>query len=132
MRVSQFAITTGLTLLILPYARQAARMNRTPTEFRSNRHLLTARPSPTRVASDVNRIPSEGADSTSETSSEANQPRGEPMGGLMAFQAFGIATAIVFGSAGLGAWGIAKLLGVNDVSKGVGASGLTAVDTHLS
>lgn len=37
------------------------------------------------------------------------------MGGFMAFKAFGIATAIVFGSAGLGALGIAKLLGVNDV-----------------
>lgn len=37
------------------------------------------------------------------------------MGGLMAFKAFGIATAVVLGSAGLGAWGVAKFLGVNDV-----------------
>jgi hypothetical protein len=31
-------------------------------------------------------------------------------------QALGIATAVVFGSAGLGAWVVAKILGVKDVS----------------
>jgi hypothetical protein len=43
------------------------------------------------------------------------EERGEPVSGFMAFQALGIATAVVFGSAGLGAWVVAKLLGVNDV-----------------
>jgi hypothetical protein len=41
--------------------------------------------------------------------------REEPVSGFLAFQALGVATAVVFGSAGLGAWVVAKLLGVNDV-----------------
>jgi hypothetical protein len=47
---------------------------------------------------------------------EGELEKEEPMSGFMAFQALGIATAVVFGSAGLGAWAVAKLLGVDDVS----------------
>jgi hypothetical protein len=48
--------------------------------------------------------------------SEAEEmERGEPVSGLLAFKALGIATAVVCGSAGLGAFVVAKLLGVNDV-----------------
>lgn len=100
-------------------------MNRIPTEFRSNRHLITARPAPSsnRLADTGRPIPNEseaGGDGTR----DFDQSQGEPMGGLAAFQAFGIATAIVLGSAGLGAWGIAKLMGVNDVSGPVSSSTL--------
>jgi len=41
--------------------------------------------------------------------------REEPMSGFMAFKALGIATAVVFGSAGFGAFAVAKLLGVDSV-----------------
>lgn len=40
----------------------------------------------------------------------------EPPSAFMAFQALGIATAIVLGSTGLGVWGAAKYMGVNSVS----------------
>ena len=43
------------------------------------------------------------------------EERGEPMSGFMAFKALGIATAVVFGSAGFGAFVVAKLLGVDSV-----------------
>jgi hypothetical protein len=46
---------------------------------------------------------------------EMEEERGEPMSGFMAFKALGIATAVVFGSAGLGAFVVAKLLGVDSV-----------------
>ena len=51
-----------------------------------------------------------------ETTPEMEEDRGEPMSGFMAFKALGIATAVVFGSAGLGAFVVAKLLGVDSVS----------------
>jgi hypothetical protein len=50
-----------------------------------------------------------------DTMPEVEEERGEPMSGFMAFKALGIATAVVFGSAGLGAFVVAKLLGVNSV-----------------
>ena len=50
-----------------------------------------------------------------DTMPEAEEERGEPMSGFMAFKALGIATAVVFGSAGLGAFVVAKLLGVDSV-----------------
>lgn len=117
----QFAITTGLTLLILPYARQAARMNRIPPEFRSNRHLAIKRHRPDSahppVSSATSAEQSIGPDiGEGEGNFRDTDGPGEPMGGLMAFKAFGIATAVVLGSAGLGAWGVAKFLGVKDVS----------------
>ena len=46
---------------------------------------------------------------------EMEEEMGEPMSGFMAFEALGIATAVVFGSAGLGAFVVAKLLGVDSV-----------------
>jgi hypothetical protein len=46
---------------------------------------------------------------------EMEEERGEPMSGFMAFKALGIATAVVCGSAGLGAFVVAKLLGVDSV-----------------
>lgn len=39
----------------------------------------------------------------------------QPIGGLMGLQALGIATAVVFGTAGLGAWAVGKMMGVRDV-----------------
>lgn len=42
---------------------------------------------------------------------------GEQVSPWLGAQALGIATAVVFGSAGLGAWIVAKLLGVKDVSQ---------------
>jgi hypothetical protein len=39
----------------------------------------------------------------------------QPIGGLMGIQALGIATAVVFGTAGLGAWVVGKMMGVGDV-----------------
>jgi hypothetical protein len=50
-----------------------------------------------------------------DTRAEMEEERGEPMSGFMAFKALGIATAVVFGSAGLGAFVVAKLLGVDSV-----------------
>jgi hypothetical protein len=50
-----------------------------------------------------------------DTTPEMDEERGEPMSGFMAFKALGIATAVVFGSAGLGAFVVAKLLGVDSV-----------------
>ena len=50
-----------------------------------------------------------------DTTPEMEEERGEPMSGFMAFKALGIATAVVFGSAGLGAFVVAKLLGVDSV-----------------
>jgi len=50
-----------------------------------------------------------------DTLPEVEEERGEPMSGFMAFKALGIATAVVFGSAGLGAFVVAKLLGVDSV-----------------
>lgn len=46
---------------------------------------------------------------------DCEEEGGEPVSGFLAFKALGIATAVVFGSAGLGALAVAKLLGVNDV-----------------
>jgi hypothetical protein len=80
--------------------------------------MLTARTPKSRPTSVEERgaIPKTAEVEAMNGATEPEHPQGEPMGGLLAFQAFGIATAIVFGSAGLGAWGIAKLMGVNDVS----------------
>lgn len=96
-------------------------MNRIPPEFRSNRHLLLKRPRPdssTAQTSGAATAPLDGKSAemnrVDHIGSES-EVGGEPMGGLMAFKAFGIATAVVLGSAGLGAFGIAKFLGVNDV-----------------
>jgi hypothetical protein len=50
-----------------------------------------------------------------DTMPNIEEERGEPMSGFMAFKALGIATAVVFGSAGLGAFVVAKLLGVDSV-----------------
>ena len=50
-----------------------------------------------------------------DTLPEVGEERGEPMSGFMAFKALGIATAVVFGSAGFGAFVVAKLLGVDSV-----------------
>lgn len=115
----------------MPYARQAAKLARPPPEFRNNAHLLLKRPRPRTVegVDGTGRIPSPLASaslagSESMTAApEANpeehdfeEERGEPVSGFLAFKALGIATAVVFGSAGLGALAVAKLLGVNDVS----------------
>jgi hypothetical protein len=47
--------------------------------------------------------------------SQSEDGEAQPVGGLMGLQALGIATALVFGSAGLGAWVVSKLLGVKNV-----------------
>ncbi|WVW85924.1 hypothetical protein I302_107962 [Kwoniella bestiolae CBS 10118] len=41
----------------------------------------------------------------------------EPVSGFLGFQALGIATALVFGSAGLGAFIVAKIMGVKDMTE---------------
>ena len=119
-----------MTALILPYARQAAKLARPPPEFRNNAHLLLKRPRPRTIegVDGTGRIPSPSASASlagSESAAPASESkpeehdfeeeRGEPVSGFLAFKALGIATAVVFGSAGLGALAVAKLLGVNDV-----------------
>jgi hypothetical protein len=102
--------------LILPYARQAAKLARPPPEFRSNTHLLLKRPPRHNVDSASTLASSKQPGPViEETMPETEQERGEPMSGFMAFKALGIATAVVFGSAGLGAFVVAKLLGVDSV-----------------
>ena len=117
--------------MILPYARQAAKLARPPPEFRNNAHLLLKRPRPRTLEGvyGTGRIPSPLTSASASLAgpesmtpaSEANpeehfeEERGEPVSAFLAFKALGIATAVVFGSAGLGALAVAKLLGVNDV-----------------
>jgi hypothetical protein len=108
----------------LPYARQAAKLARPPPEFRNNAHLLLRRP---KTIEGINGNTSTSASTLAGHDSIAPSPetsphehdfeeeRGEPVSGFLAFKALGIATAVVFGSAGLGALLVAKLLGVNDV-----------------
>ncbi|WVR00375.1 hypothetical protein IAU59_007518 [Kwoniella sp. CBS 9459] len=181
-----FAITTGLTILVIPYVRQAAKLSN-PTQFMSHRSLaqLSARtqvprPSksslPTEISSsrpssgsnqpssEVNDI-STAAASTSRNPSSASRseratatPSGvtvlneneillqsarafnareekslygasltpmdgeegfdarDPAAGLLGFKALAVATALVWGSAGLGALVVAKLMGVDNMS----------------
>lgn len=112
-------------------------MNRIPTEFRSNRHLVTKRARTADPLRPVSTSPTlEHPDRTGHARIEdepQDRTQGEPMGGLMAFQAFGIATALVLGSAGLGAWGVAKFLGVNDVRLSISliSRQMTDVDPKL-
>lgn len=107
--------------MILPYARQAAKLARPPPEFRSNKHLLLKRPLRQNVSTSLSTLSSGSTRNSSEmplvedTMEPEPEDRGEPMSGFMAFKALGIATAVVFGSAGLGAFVVAKLLGVDSV-----------------
>ncbi|WRT70439.1 uncharacterized protein IL334_007437 [Kwoniella shivajii] len=174
-----FAITTGLTILIIPYVRQAAKLQNT-TQFLSHRNLslLDARtkvpraallapistPNTVTVRSNTGTKPSTVSSSNAKPSSststsplsihdlssvsdtpidpsllaarsfnareekslygapltsadgEPSAPQ-EPVSGFLGFQALGIATALVFGSAGLGALIVAKLLGVQDMAE---------------
>lgn len=120
-------------------------MNRPPQEFLSNRHLHLRRQQlkPSSLADAARGAQVQAGLSELEGSKGQHDPEGfartashdpyhshnddghsentsgneeVPVGGLLAFQAFGIATALVCGSAGLGVWVTAKLLGVKDVS----------------
>lgn len=134
MCVVQFALSTGLTLLILPFVRQAARLNASSTQFLSNRHLLrepTAPPISSRIPRpdpSLSEVKAETEDPAVRSSRGFNdreekelygaplqEGEEQPIGGLMGLQALGIATAVVFGTAGLGAWAVGKMMGVRDV-----------------
>lgn len=139
----QFAVTTGLTLLVLPFVRQAARMNSAPT-FLSNRNMLRTPPSPSAPLAGPAEITHKAATGTTgptgptvdtvdsiETVSHADKAfndteeislygalegnHHDPVSPWLGAQALGVATLLVFGSAGLGAWGVAKALGVESV-----------------
>ncbi|WWC71797.1 uncharacterized protein I206_105756 [Kwoniella pini CBS 10737] len=167
-----FAITTGLTVLIIPYVRQAAKLqNRIQFLSHRSQAVLDARlripraalpalssnhpsQSHTSARSSSNPPPSfSSIQSTPISISETNtsnhqaedpsllQSRSfnaseekslyggsltpedgeagshEPVSGLLGFQALTIATALVFGSAGLGAFVVAKLMGVKDMTE---------------
>ncbi|WWC64349.1 uncharacterized protein I303_106959 [Kwoniella dejecticola CBS 10117] len=169
-----FAITTGLTVLIIPYVRQAAKLtNRTQFLSHRSQALLDARlkipraalPAASGTSSSSNPVPSSSSSSASHcpatlsttslsssalntlsphpeaqdpillgsrsfnnaeekalygaslTPEEGEEGSHEPVSGLLGFQALGIATALVFGSAGLGAFIVAKLMGVKDMTE---------------
>jgi hypothetical protein len=134
MCVVQFALSTGLTLLILPFVRQAVRLNASSTQFLSNRNLLrepTVPPISSRIPRPDTSLPEvkvEAEDPAVRSSRGFNdreekelygaplqEGEEQPIGGLMGIQALGIATAVVFGTAGLGAWVVGKMMGVGDV-----------------
>lgn len=138
-------MTIGLTVLVIPYVRQAAKMQ-APPQFLS--HTNKARPPrlPSRLpASTPAALPSGSAPASTEAPSKpvaeedpalvaarsfndreeallygptATDEHGEPVEPVspwLGFQALGIATALVGLSAGLGIFGAAKYLGVNSV-----------------
>ncbi|WWD19446.1 hypothetical protein CI109_103906 [Kwoniella shandongensis] len=154
-----FAVTTGLTLLVLPFVKQAAKMQN-PTQFMSHRNMAvlnsrsrlseaattTTDPSsplagPSRIASSAaNDQLSRGSMPAPIVSPELLRDRNfndreerslygatlspnaegddhGPTSALLGFKALGIATAMVFGSAGLGALIVAKVMGVEDMSE---------------
>ncbi|OCF32234.1 hypothetical protein I316_06148 [Kwoniella heveanensis BCC8398] len=184
-----FAITTGLTILVIPYVRQAAKLSN-PTQFMSHRSLaqLSARtqiprPPPSSLAASANASGSASGPSqvsaaysdeittaeisasqlpTTSTAGSSGSTRAVPEGvtvlteqelllqtsrafnareekslygasltpmdgeegfdardpaaGLLGFKALAVATALVWGSAGLGALVVAKLMGVDNMS----------------
>ncbi|WWC91506.1 uncharacterized protein L201_006452 [Kwoniella dendrophila CBS 6074] len=172
-----FAITTGLTILVIPYVRQAAKMMNT-TQFLSHQSqaLLDARMKMSKkvtasssitttttsttslpinaVASSSNATTLQPSPSLASISAIPNTPptdeeidpvvkaardfnareekslygsslafeQGEeggsgPASGLLGFYALGIATALVWGTAGLGALITAKIMGVKDMEE---------------
>ncbi|KAK8853039.1 hypothetical protein IAR55_003740 [Kwoniella newhampshirensis] len=170
-----FAVTTGLTLLVLPYVRQAAKMQN-PTQFMSHRNLAilssrkrmpkagpstvpslpasssnmaqTAAGPAVHALSTVDEVRSRSGSSKIHAnvldvasistdllrdrsfndreerslygvtpSSESDGEDHGPTSALLGFKALGIATALVFGSAGLGALIVAKMMGVGDMSE---------------
>ncbi|WVF73207.1 hypothetical protein IAT40_008026 [Kwoniella sp. CBS 6097] len=184
-----FAITTGLTILVIPYVRQAAKLSN-PTQFMSHRTLaqLNAKmqiprppasslpkatgppgssfdPNDSSAATSTSAMPltstppsSSSLSTTSQQSrSRSNNERDtlldeheallqasrafnareekslygasltpidgeegfdsrDPAGGLLGFKALAVATALVWGSAGLGALVVAKIMGVDNMS----------------
>ncbi|KAK6909663.1 hypothetical protein I203_103684 [Kwoniella mangroviensis CBS 8507] len=158
-----FAITTGLTLLVMPYVRQAAKqVNATQFLSHQSQAILNSRTRIPRIALpaatnavESNSLSSSSSSSTHLTASSSfstiptisSDPSliaarsfnareekyfygsslipmegeegfsNEPVSGLLGFQALGIATAFVFGSAGLGAFIVAKLMGVKNMTE---------------
>ncbi|WVQ67238.1 uncharacterized protein L199_005433 [Kwoniella botswanensis] len=158
-----FAITTGLTLLVIPYVRQAAKqVNATQFLSHQSQAILNSRTRIPRIAlpAATNAVESNSPSSSSSSSTHLTASSSsstiptipldpsliaarsfnareeislygssltpmegeegfsnEPVSGLLGFQALGIATALVFGSAGLGALIVAKLMGVKDMTE---------------
>lgn len=121
-----FAITAGLTLLVLPYVRQAARMTAAP-QFLSNRHLLRKDASSLgpsqRETTDHATLRAKGFNDREERSLYGSlEGEHDPVSPWLGAQALAVATAVVFGSAGLGAWAVAKMLGVKNVGSDMSQS----------
>ncbi len=141
-------MTVGLTALIVPYARQALKAATPTVQFMSHRNALrqveplpksTPAAQPTGARPAVPEPPSELEKARTFNAREERHLYGAsmaeeqfggesaPVGGLLGLQAFAIATGLVFGTAGLGAWGVAKALGVKDVSSCSGTTSVWAV-----
>ncbi|BEJ17028.1 hypothetical protein CspHIS471_0604290 [Cutaneotrichosporon sp. HIS471] len=116
------AVTFGLTLLVIPYVRQAAKLQ--AAEAADYALKEAARASRVEAGVEAPEVPLtfreklEALKNAKEE--EVNEELGEPVEPVspwLGFQALGIATAIVGVSAGLGVWGAAKFLGVNSMEE---------------
>ncbi|CAK9784421.1 hypothetical protein CC85DRAFT_327567 [Cutaneotrichosporon oleaginosum] len=119
------AVTVGLTILVIPYVRQAAKIQ----AAEAAEHALKASARATRAEAGEVEAPltfREKLDALKNAKTEEMEDEGseaepaepvEPVSPWLGFQALGIATAIVGASAGLGVWGAAKLLGVNSMEE---------------
>lgn len=143
----KLAVTIGLTILIIPFVRQAAKLQaqeaalaaeqasrrpRLPPSVPKSASLSAPAPAATkrvplasllansrlRPAEDGRSLPTpEPRPATTAEPLEDDEPEPvEYVSPWLGFQALGVATALVGLSAGLGAFGAAKFLGVNSVS----------------
>ena len=104
----QFALSAGLTVMIIPSIRRAQRemQVRVVSNFMSNRHLHRSSALPGRS--------SEEAEAEQE---EPLRPEDQFNGALLGLKALGIATGLVAVSAGLGTLAISRYLDVRTVSR---------------
>ncbi|GMK59456.1 hypothetical protein CspeluHIS016_0800620 [Cutaneotrichosporon spelunceum] len=128
------AVTIGLTILVIPYARQAAKMQAAETAEHALKQAAKSVEGPEapltfreKLAALKNATATAGqgevdrgvelGEQDRDQDQDQDQEQGEPVSAWLGFQALGIATAIVGVSAGLGVWGAAKWLGVNSMEE---------------
>ncbi|KAK4683827.1 hypothetical protein P7C73_g6391, partial [Tremellales sp. Uapishka_1] len=115
------AVSIGLTVLVIPFIRQAAKLSN-PTQFLSHAHTYKAA-APRALARSPeledlhvrwSRFNEREERLLYGSPSDEGTRKEESLSALTGFKALGIATALVLGSAGLGIFGIWRVMGMRE------------------
>ncbi|KAL1405050.1 hypothetical protein Q8F55_008673 [Vanrija albida] len=116
-----FALTLGLTAMIIPFVRQAAKLQAEQVAQAAKASAARAALPPTPAAQGASLGFREAlAAARDDKAKEHDEEWGkvvEPVSPWFGLQALAVATGLVFGTAGLGAWGAAKYLGVGSMDE---------------